>query len=94
MLGMRTEAEKTHPSFQLGWFRCEKCHRMRPLSQRRWRSPYERGFGVCRECYEAWERLGRRCPRCWRQVAPDEALAFLTERNTFGHFFCGGALLA
>ncbi len=94
MFVTRAEKERPPASFQLGWFRCEACNKVKPLSQRQWRSPFERGFGVCRGCYETWERLGRRCPRCWRQVGRDEALAFHIDRSTFGHFLCGGALLA
>ncbi len=78
----------------IGWFRCEACHKLKPLTQRAWRSAYERGFGVCRDCYEAWLRVGHRCPRCWAQVRADQALAFFTEWSRFGHFECGGALLA
>jgi predicted amidophosphoribosyltransferase len=79
---------------RIGWFRCEACQKLKPLMDRAWRSPFERGFGVCRECYEAWDHLGRRCPRCWAQVQAHQALAFFTEWGRFGHFDCGGALLA
>jgi predicted amidophosphoribosyltransferase len=79
---------------RFGWFRCEACHRLRWVRDRAWRSPYERGFGVCRECYEEWMRLGHRCPRCWAQVQTNQALAFFPERGRFGHYQCGGALLA
>jgi len=36
---------------RIGWFRCEACEKLKPLTDRAWRSPFERGFGVCRECY-------------------------------------------
>jgi hypothetical protein len=79
---------------QIGWFRCEACHKAKLLRDREWRSPYERGFGVCRNCYEAWDQCGRRCPRCWAQVKMNQVLAFFPRWGRFGHFECGGALLA
>jgi predicted amidophosphoribosyltransferase len=79
---------------RIGWFRCEACQKLRPLTDRAWRSPFERGFGVCHGCYETWDQRGRRCPRCWAQVKANQALAFFTEWKRFGHFNCGGALLA
>jgi hypothetical protein len=79
---------------QIGWFRCEACHKLKWLADRAWRSPYERGFGVCQACYESWNRVGRRCPRCWAQVQVTQAPAFFPGLGRFGHFKCGGALLA
>ena len=79
---------------QLGWFRCEACGKFKPLTGRAWRSPYGRGFGVCGECYEEWNGVGRRCPRCWGQVKANQAVAFFPGWSRFGHFECGGALLA
>jgi predicted amidophosphoribosyltransferase len=79
---------------RIGWFRCEACRTVKRASERAYRSPYERGFGVCQACYETWEHLGRRCPRCWAQVQAHQTLAFFTQWGRFGHFDCGGALLA
>lgn len=78
----------------IGWFRCEACETLKPLDDRAWRSPYERGFGVCQACYDAWLQVGHRCPRCWVQVEANQPLAFFTESGRFGHYRCGGALLA
>ena len=78
----------------LKWFRCEACETFKPLAERAWRSPFARGFGVCGTCYERWNQCGRRCPRCWAQVKASQFLAFFTEWKRFGHFECGGALLA
>jgi predicted amidophosphoribosyltransferase len=79
---------------QFGWFRCEACGKLRALSDRAWRSSFGRGFGVCSECYAAWDSVGRRCPRCWAQVKANQVLAYFPEWSRFGHFECGGALLA
>ncbi len=81
-------------SLQIGWFRCEACHKLRWIGNRAWRSAYERGFGVCRECYEAWNHVGRRCPRCWAQVQPTQSPGFFPQWGRFGHFECGAAFLA
>lgn len=77
----------------IGWFRCQACNALMTVANRALRSPYKRGFGVCQACYEAWERRGRRCARCWYAVRDSLQLAFLAERKAFGHFDCGGALL-
>ncbi len=79
---------------QLGWFRCEACKKLKAVVDRAWRSPYGRRFGLCGECYEAWNCMGLRCHRCWGQVKGTQAVAFFPEWSRFGHFECGGALLA
>lgn len=79
---------------RIGWFRCEGCDRLKFLAQLGWRSPFARGFGVCRSCYAEWDRFGRRCPRCWAQVKATQRLGFFTHWKRFGHFDCGAALLA
>jgi hypothetical protein len=78
---------------EIGWFRCEACEAIKPLIQRAWRSSFDRGFGVCQTCYDAWLEVGHRCPRCWVSVDPKQILAFFPEAGRFGHYECGGALL-
>jgi len=80
--------------FLIGLFRCAACDALKSVADRARRSPFKRGFGVCRTCYEGWERRGRRCTRCWGEVKATQVLAFFTERNAFGHLDCGGAQLA
>ncbi len=79
---------------EIGWFRCEACTKIKPVTERAWRSAFTRGFGVCQGCYAAWQQVGHRCPRCWTAVEPKQALGFFPGVGRFGHYACGGALLA
>ena len=79
--------------FLIGRFRCLACDGLRSVGDRSRRSSYRRGSGVCRPCYETWERSGRKCARCKSEVKGGQELAFFTDQKGFAHYDCGGTRL-
>lgn len=53
-----------------------------------------KGVTVCKECYEEWEAMGRRCVGCDKRVFPGQEVGIFMERHGFGHAECGAVWLA
>ena len=79
--------------YLVGRFRCLACDTVQRVGERSRRSPYRRGYGVCRTCYEMWERSGRKCARCKAEVKGGQEVALLTDQKAFTHYDCGGTRL-
>ena len=79
--------------FLIGRFRCLACDGLKGVGDRSRRSPYRRSFGVCRTCYDTWERSGRKCARCKGEVKGSQEVAVFTEQKSFAHYDCGGTRL-
>lgn len=80
--------------YLIGRFRCLACKALKTVDERARRSLYSRNFGVCRTCFETWERSGRKCVRCKGEVSEAQELAFFKDLESLGHYDCGGTRLA
>ena len=80
--------------FLFGRFRCALCDALHPKANLAGRSLHQRGFGVCRKCYEGWQQGGRLCTKCKSDVKGTQEVAFFPDRRALGHFDCGGIKVA
>ena len=80
--------------FLMGRFRCQACETRQPTANLAGRLAQKRGVGVCRKCYEDWQRGGRVCAKCKSDVKGTQEVAFFPDRRAFGHFDCGGIKMA
>jgi hypothetical protein len=49
---------------------------------------------VGKECYEEWDRKGRRCVGCNTPVQPGREVGLFMDRYGFGHADCGAMRFA
>jgi hypothetical protein len=79
--------------FGLGTFTCAVCG-VRVSGKRVLRGRHRKGVGVCRACYDEWERAGRPCADCHRPVRGAQEIGVCPDRHVFGHADCGGVWVA
>jgi predicted amidophosphoribosyltransferase len=58
------------------------------------RGRHRREIGVCRTCYDDWERSGRSCADCRVPVRGAQEVGVFPDRHAFGHADCGAVWLA
>ena len=79
--------------FGLGKVTCTICHAHIAQSEAL-RARHQKGVGVCRVCYEQWERSGKSCADCHLPVRGSQEMGMFTDRGSFGHADCGAVWLA
>ena len=72
-------------------FRCRRCGEICPGWKRALRSPVRPRLAVCEGCVRVWQRMGRRCARCWTPILDRMQIGMLVDTRVFVHVDCGGA---
>lgn len=54
---------------------------------------HRKDIGVCRTCYDSWERSGRSCADCRYPVQGAQEVGVFPDRLAFGHADCGAVWL-
>jgi hypothetical protein len=79
--------------FGLGIVTCVVCRSQVPEKQAV-RGRHRRNIGVCRPCYDNWERSGRSCADCHSPVRGAQEIGVFPDRQALGHVDCGAVWLA
>jgi len=79
--------------FGFGKVTCTVCHAQIPQNQAL-RAKHKKDVGVCKGCYEQWERSGKPCADCHLPVRGSQEMGVFTDRGSFGHADCGAEWLA
>jgi hypothetical protein len=79
--------------FGLGKFACAVCGSQVSAGQVL-RGRHRKDVGVCRACYDAWDRSGRTCIDCHSPVRGAQEIGVFPDRHAFGHADCGAVWVA
>lgn len=79
--------------FGLGKFTCAVCGAHAP-EKGALRGRHRKDVGVCKACYDDWERSGRSCADCHAPVRGAQEIGVFPDRHAFGHADCGAVWVA
>jgi hypothetical protein len=79
--------------FGFGKLPCVVCDRVVPRKEAL-RLREHKAIVICKRCYDAWDRDGRKCKTCATPVRGTQEMGvFLDDHHGLGHADCGAARL-